>query len=29
MRMGYKNVVSMDGGWRDWVAAGGPVEKAA
>ncbi|MDP3542491.1 MAG: rhodanese-like domain-containing protein [Elusimicrobiota bacterium] len=26
-KMGYKNVISMDGGWRDWVAAGGPVEK--
>jgi rhodanese-related sulfurtransferase len=26
-RMGYKNVISMDGGWRDWVEAGGPVEK--
>lgn len=26
-KMGYQNVVSMDGGWRDWVAAGGPVEK--
>lgn len=28
-KMGYTNVISMDGGWRDWVAAGGPVEKAA
>jgi len=26
-KMGYKNVVSMDGGWRSWVEAGGPVEK--
>ncbi len=26
-KMGYKNVVSMDGGWRVWVEAGGPVEK--
>ncbi len=24
--MGYKNVVSMDGGWRDWNAHGFPVE---
>ena len=26
-KMGYKNVVSMDGGWRIWNEAGGPVEK--
>jgi rhodanese-related sulfurtransferase len=26
-RMGYRNVVSMDGGYRGWVAAGHPVEK--
>jgi len=26
-KMGYKNVVSMDGGWRSWCEAGGPVEK--
>ena len=26
-KMGYRNVVSMDGGWRGWVEAGGPVEK--
>ena len=26
-KMGYKNVISMDGGWRNWVEAGGPVEK--
>ncbi|MDD5301868.1 MAG: rhodanese-like domain-containing protein [Elusimicrobia bacterium] len=26
-KMGYKNVISMDGGWRGWVEAGGPVEK--
>ena len=26
-RMGYRNAVSMDGGWREWLAAGGPVEK--
>jgi len=26
-KMGYRGVVSMDGGWRGWVDAGGPVEK--
>lgn len=26
-RMGYHNVVSMDGGYRGWVEAGHPVEK--
>lgn len=26
-KMGYTRVVSMDGGWRSWVEAGGPVEK--
>jgi len=26
-KMGYKNVISMDGGWRVWNEAGGPVEK--
>ena len=26
-RMGYQNVVSMDGGYRGWVEAGNPVEK--
>lgn len=26
-KMGYTNVVSMDGGWRSWNDAGGPVEK--
>lgn len=25
-KMGYTNVVSMDGGWRAWTAAGAPVE---
>ena len=25
-RMGYTNVLSMDGGWRGWVEAGHPVE---
>jgi rhodanese-related sulfurtransferase len=26
-KMGYRNAVSMDGGWRAWNDAGGPVEK--
>ena len=26
-KMGYTNVVSMDGGWRAWTAKGLPVEK--
>ncbi len=26
-KMGYCSVVSMDGGWRGWNEAGGPVEK--
>lgn len=26
-KMGYKNVVSMDGGWRGWTEAGHPVKK--
>ena len=26
-RMGYTNVISMDGGWKGWTAAGLPVEK--
>lgn len=25
-KMGYSNVVSMDGGWREWVDAKGPIE---
>ncbi|CAN5640509.1 rhodanese-like domain-containing protein [soil metagenome] len=25
--MGYTNVISMDGGWRDWMGQGLPVEK--
>ena len=25
-KMGYTNVASMAGGWREWQAAGGPVE---
>ena len=26
-KMGYTNVVSMDGGWAGWVKAGMPTEK--
>jgi|SRR5579871_1591048 len=26
-KMGYTNVISLDGGWRDYTAAGLPVEK--
>jgi len=26
-KMGYRNVVSMDGGWRGWLDAKGPVDK--
>ena len=25
-RMGYRNVISLDGGWRAWQAAGLPTE---
>ncbi len=25
--MGYTRVLSMGGGWRDWLAAGGPTER--
>lgn len=25
-KMGYRNVVSMAGGWRAWLSAGGPTE---
>jgi rhodanese-related sulfurtransferase len=25
-KMGYTNVYSMDGGWREWVAAGNDVD---
>jgi rhodanese-related sulfurtransferase len=28
-RMGYANVISMDGGWRGWTEAGYPVEKGS
>ena len=26
-KMGYTQVISMDGGWRDWTGKGLPVEK--
>jgi rhodanese-related sulfurtransferase len=26
-KMGYKNVISMDGGWRGWTEAEHPTEK--
>ena len=26
-KMGYTNVLSMDGGWRDWLGAGYPTVK--
>lgn len=25
-QMGYTNVISMDGGWREWGSKGGPTE---
>jgi rhodanese-related sulfurtransferase len=25
--MGYTNAISLDGGWKDWQAAGMPIEK--
>ena len=28
LKMGYTNVISMDGGWRAWVEAGYPTEPA-
>jgi rhodanese-related sulfurtransferase len=27
LKMGYQNVISMDGGWRGWNEAGGKTEK--
>lgn len=27
LKMGYTNVVSMDGGWRGWTGKGYPTEK--
>jgi rhodanese-related sulfurtransferase len=27
-KMGYTNVISMDGGWRGWTQAGMPVEQS-
>ena len=26
-KMGYRDVESMDGGWKGWLAAGFPIEK--
>ncbi len=26
-KMGYRNVINVDGGWRGWVQAGYPVDK--
>ncbi|MBK8554071.1 MAG: sulfurtransferase [Ignavibacteria bacterium] len=26
-KMGYENVISMDGGWKGWNKAGGEIEK--
>ena len=26
-KMGYQNVISMDGGWRGWNEVGGKIEK--
>lgn len=26
-KMGYKTVLSMDGGWRGWTEAGGQIER--
>ena len=28
-KMGYTNVISMDGGWRAWIEAGYPTEDSA
>jgi rhodanese-related sulfurtransferase len=27
LKMGYRNVISMDGGWRGWTEAGFPIIK--
>lgn len=27
-KMGYTNVISMDGGWRDWTGKGLPVSRS-
>lgn len=27
LKMGYTNVISLDGGWRAWQASGMPVER--
>jgi 3-mercaptopyruvate sulfurtransferase SseA len=27
--MGFTSAIALDGSWRDWVEAGGPVEKGA
>lgn len=27
-KMGYRRAVSMDGGWRGWLEAGGPTDSA-
>ena len=27
LKMGYTNVISMDGGWRDWTGHGYATEK--
>ncbi len=27
-KMGYRNVISMDGGWRGWTEAGFPIIKS-
>lgn len=26
-KMGYTNVISMDGGWKGWIAGNGEIEK--
>jgi rhodanese-related sulfurtransferase len=27
-QMGFSSAVALDGGFRDWIASGGPVETA-